>query len=57
MIYGGGILASRDVIVPALQQYVDRHACTPWGKVEIVSSQLGDDAALLAAPFLIQERF
>ena len=51
----GGIMASADVIVPAVQAYVERCAHTPWGRVEVVPSALGDDAALLACEWLWQE--
>ena len=55
LILGGGIMAGADVILPAIQQYVGAHAHTPWGKVQVVASQLGDDAALLAGPWLIEQ--
>jgi glucokinase len=51
----GGIMASASVIVPAVQAYVERHAHTPWGRVEVVASALGDEAALLACEWLWQE--
>lgn len=46
VIIGGGILRSRDAIVPHLQSFADR-ACTPGGAVRIVATELHDDAALL----------
>jgi glucokinase len=46
LIVGGGILKSRDVILPHLQRFLDR-ACTPWGRVNLLPAALGDDAALL----------
>jgi len=52
LIYGGGVMASAQVIVPAIQSYVDEHACTPWGRVRVIAAELGSDAALLAAPYL-----
>ena len=55
VILGGGIMASKDVIVPAIQEYIDRHAHTPWGKVRVVPSALGDAAALVAAEWLVKE--
>lgn len=57
VVLGGGIMASGDVILPYLQNYVDQHACTPWGKVRVVASGLGDTAALVAAEWLLQEQF
>jgi glucokinase len=55
-VIGGGIMASADVIVPSLQDFIDRHAHTPWGKVRVVASELGDAAALVAAEWLIEEQ-
>ena len=56
VIIGGGILASRDVILPAIQQYVDRHAHTPWGRVIVAGAGLGDASALYAGEWLLRER-
>jgi glucokinase len=57
VILGGGIMASADVILPAIQEYVLRHAHTPWGKVRVVISELGDTAGLVAGEWLLQEQF
>lgn len=56
IILGGGIMASRDVILPAVTDYVHRHAHTPWGKVRIAGAELGDAAALLAGDWLLREQ-
>ena len=56
VVIGGGIMASRDVILPFIQDYIDRHASTPWGKVRVVASELGDNAALVAAEWLLLEQ-
>lgn len=56
LVLCGGIMASADVIVPAVQAYVKRNAHTPWGLVEVVPSALGDEAALLACEWLWQEQ-
>lgn len=56
VIVGGGIMGSADVIQPAMQAYIDRHAHTPWGRVRVVPSQLGDAAALIAGAWLLQEQ-
>ena len=55
VILGGGILASRDIILPAVQQYVDRHAQTPWGRVQVLAAELGDASALYAGEWLLSE--
>jgi glucokinase len=56
LIVGGGIMASGEVILPFVQDYVHRHARTPWGKVRVAGSQLGDQAALLACEWLVNEQ-
>lgn len=57
VIFGGGIMAAQDQILPAVQEYVGRHASTPWGKVRVLASQLGDNAALIAGEWLVKERY
>jgi glucokinase len=56
LILGGGIMGSAQIILPAITNYVLRHAHTPWGKVRIVASKLGDQAALVAAEWLLKEQ-
>ena len=56
IILGGGVMASGDVILAAVRNWVLQHAHTPWGKVQVVSSALGEHAALLAGEWLIQEQ-
>jgi glucokinase len=54
IVIGGGVMRSAAVILPYVQAYVKQHAWTPWGKVEIVAAQLGNDAGLFGAiPLLI----
>jgi glucokinase len=55
LILGGGIMASRDAILPAIRDHVARHAHTPWGKVRVAASELGDQAALVACERLVQD--
>ncbi len=56
LVLCGGIMASAPVILPAIQDYVNRHAHTLWGRVEVLPSALGDDAALLAGEWLLREQ-
>ncbi len=49
IVIGGGVMRSAAVILPYIQTYVNQHAWTPWGKVEIVAAQLGNDAGLFGA--------
>jgi glucokinase len=55
IVLGGGIMASGAVIVDAVQEYVDAHAMTPWGRVRVAASELGDQAALVACEWLVEE--
>lgn len=56
VIFGGGIMSSKDAILPAVGEYIRRHAHTPWGKVRVVAGELGDAAALLAGEWLLREQ-
>lgn len=56
LILGGGVMGSGNVILPAVTEWVRTYAHTPWGQVQIVASQRGDDAALLAAEWLFDEQ-
>ncbi|HXP62601.1 MAG TPA: ROK family protein [Dongiaceae bacterium] len=56
LILGGGIMAAAEVVLPAIREYVARHAHTPWGKVRVAPSELGDQAALVAAEWLLEEQ-
>lgn len=51
VVIGGGIMKSADVILPYLQEKVDALAWCPAGKVRLMASQLGDDAALLSVEY------
>jgi glucokinase len=55
VILGGGIMGSASFILPEINKYVARHAHTPWGKVKVVASELGDQAALVACEWLLRE--
>ena len=56
LIFGGGIMASAAVILPAVRDYVGQHAHTPWGQVRVEASALGDQSALVAAEWLLNEQ-
>jgi len=56
LVYGGGVMKSAEAIIPFIQDYVDKYAWTPWGKVRARAAQLGNDAALLGViPLFEQE--
>jgi glucokinase len=54
VLVGGGVMKSAAHILPFLQTYVQRHAWTPWGKVQVAAAKLGNDAALLGAVPLLK---
>jgi glucokinase len=47
VVLGGGILNSKEEIIPYIQQRVAQYAWCPWGNVQIKASELMDDAAIL----------
>ena len=56
VVVGGGVMRSADIILPYLRKRVDELAWTPWGKVEILTSELGDDAAILGVAHYIMNK-
>ena len=55
VIIGGGVIeGAADEIIPKVQEHIDRHAWTPWGRVTVHAAQLGNRAALLGAVALVQ---
>jgi glucokinase len=57
VVVGGGILAGAADFFPDLKHRVQEHAHTPWGRVAILSAELGDTAALFGAEYLVRETF
>ena len=55
LVYGGGVMKSASSILPSIQEYVARHAWTPWGKVQVKCAELGNNAGILGAVPLFQE--
>jgi glucokinase len=55
VVIGGGVIRSADVIIPYVEQYVQKHAWTPWGKVKVRAAKLGNNAALLGVVPLLTE--
>jgi glucokinase len=54
IILSGGIMKSATVILPVLQEKVNQHAWTPWGKVKLVEARYPDSAALYGAEYLVR---
>lgn len=57
VVMGGGAMKNAEVIIPAIQDHVNKYAWTPWGKVQIRAAKLGNEAALVGAIPLLQETF
>ncbi len=49
LLLGGGVMRNAAQVLPAIEQHVQRHAWTPWGKVRVRAAALGEQAALLGA--------
>lgn len=52
LVFGGGIMASADVILPAVREFVARHAVQAGGPVDIVAAELGDQAAVFGGDWI-----
>lgn len=57
VVMGGGVMRSADIIIPFVQNYVVKHAWTPWGKVKVKPAALGNHAGLLGAVPLLCGRY
>ena len=55
VVLGGGILNSKDEIIPFVQEQVSKYAWCPWGAVEIKASELMDDAAVLGVAHCLRD--
>lgn len=55
LVYGGGVMRSASSILPPIQEYVARHAWTPWGKVQVKCAELGNNAGIMGAVPLFKE--
>jgi glucokinase len=55
VVVGGGVMKAAQELLPRFEEYVERHAWTPWGRVQVRGAALGDDAALLGAIPLFEE--
>ena len=56
IVLSGGIMKSSAVILPALQEKVNRLAFSPWGKVKLVEEKHSDSAALYGADYLVRTK-
>lgn len=56
IIVGGGVMKSASKILPAMQEYVNKHTWLPANSVKIVAAQQSAHAALLGMDFLLKQR-
>lgn len=57
LVYGGGVMNSASSILPSIQDYVERYAWTPWGRVQVKCAELGNNAGIMGAVPLFKEAF
>lgn len=56
VVIGGGVMKSSHAILPAIQQHLNQHAWTAWGKPQVRAAMLGNQAALLGSiPLLLED--
>lgn len=56
LILGGGVMQSAEPVLSFVQEYVNTHTWSSWGKTEVRAAALGNSAALLGAvPLLTEE--
>jgi len=56
VVLGGGILNSKEEIIPYIQQRVAEYAWCPWGEVQIKASELMEDAAILGVTYCLSHQ-
>ncbi|QNN24090.1 ROK family protein [Planctomycetales bacterium ZRK34] len=58
IVFGGGVMGSAEMILPPIQEFVDRHVCAPAGasRVQIISAEQPDHMALLGCEALVDEK-
>jgi len=55
VVLGGGVLRSREIVLPAMQHHISRHMPAMPLQTPIVAAALGDDAALLGCEALLRQ--
>jgi glucokinase len=55
LILGGGVMQSAEPVLSFVQEYIDTHTWSSWGKTQIWAAVLGNTAALLGAVPLLSE--
>lgn len=55
VVFGGGVMQNADVILPFVEEHVEKHAWTSWGTPRVCAALLGGNAALVGAVPLLSE--
>lgn len=56
IVLGGGVMKSKDVILPYIRERVGKLAWRPSSVVKILASELGDNAAILASEYCFKNK-
>lgn len=56
VIIGGGVMKSKQIILPYIREKVAKNAWTPWGKVQIEGAHFTDQAGMLGMAYLLNEK-
>ncbi len=54
LVFGGGVMRAGEAVLGPVRRTVERYAWTPGGSPRVVASARGDDAALLACEWLLE---
>jgi len=55
LILGGGVMQSAELVLSFVQEYINTHTWSSWGKTQVRAAALGSTAALLGAVPLLSE--
>jgi len=55
VVIGGGVMKSKDVVIPEIIRMVNKHAWIEKDSVEIVAAQQVDYAGILGMDYLVRE--
>lgn len=56
VIIGGGVMKSKNLILPHIRQNVEQNAWAPWGKIRVESAHFTDWAGMLGVTYLLNEK-
>lgn len=55
LIVGGGIMKSKDEIIPVIEKMIDQHAWSPTGSIKIVAADQVEFAGILGVSYLMNQ--